>query len=357
VPQGKGLVVRKVMLGADKAKIEITGQITDLAGPSGNLAVSAGALNFDELLAFVSDFSSGAGMGSAQPPAGKPAPTASAATPPMNLAVTLKADRATLGALTIDNVSAKARLTPESLRLEPASFGLFGGKYEGTLALSLASTPEFQLKAAISGIDVAAATAFAGSPNTITGRMSGRIDMNGRGIDAPSVTKTARGTMRVDITDGVIKNLGVIQTVVVATSGRADAKSPAGGGSRDEPFTRLGGTLTVAGGSASTQDLKLESKDILLSAAGALRLDGSAINMRGQVQLSDELSKQAGRDLVRYTQQEGRVTLPATITGSAANPQVSIDVADMTKRAVTNRANEEAQKVLKKSFGGLFEKK
>src|SRR4029453_5776176 len=112
------------------------------------------------------------------------------------------------------------------------------------------------------------------------------------------------------------------------------------GGARDEPFTKLGATLTIAGGSASTDDLRFESKDLLLAAAGTVRPDGSAINLRGQAQLSDELSKQAGGDLVRSTQEEGRVTLPATITGSAAAPQVRIDVAGVAKRALTNRANE-----------------
>ena len=71
-----------------------------------------------------------------------------------------------------------------------------------------------------------------------------------------------------------------------------------------------------------------------------------------QLQLSDELSQQAGRDLVRYTQQGGRVTLPATITGSAADPHVRLDVASLAKRAITNRANEEAQKAVKKGLGG-----
>ena len=110
------------------------------------------------------------------------------------------------------------------------------------------------------------------------------------------------------------------------------------GGSRDEPFSHLGGTLNISGGFASTPDLRFESKDLLLAAGGAMRLDGSAINLQGQVQLSDELSQQAGRDLLRYTQDQGRVTLPATITGSASNPQVRIDVASMAKRAITNRA-------------------
>ena len=240
------------------------------------------------------------------------------------------------------------------MTLDPISFGVFGGRYDGSLLFTLGAVPDFKLDAALAGVDMAAATAFAGSPGTITGRLSGKLNLTGRGMEASSVMKAARGTARLDIVDGVIKNRGLVRSIVVATSGRADAAGA--GGARDEPFTKLGATLTVSGGSASTDDLRLESKDLLLAAAGTVRLDGSGINLTGQVQLSDQLSKQAGRDLVRYTQEGGRVTLPATITGSANAPQVRIDIASMAKRALTNRANDEAQKALKKGLGGLFGK-
>ncbi len=55
-------------------------------------------------------------------------------------------------------------------------------------------------------------------------------------------------------------------------------------------------------------------------------------------------------DLVRYTQTGGRVTLPASITGSSWNLRVRIDAGEVVKRAITNRANEE----VKKRLGGLF---
>lgn len=356
VPQGKGLRVRRISLGADYAAIDITGRITDLAGPSGELTVKAGALNFDELLAFVSDFAGGTGMSAGPAAAARAAPASSPASR-MNLAVSLEADKASMGALAIDTLSGRARVTSGAMTLEPVSFGLFGGRYEGSLALTLGVTPDFHLKAKLSGVDMAAATAFAGSPNQITGKLSGTIDLTGRGLDAPAILKSARGTARLDITDGTVKNLGLIQTVVVATSGRADAQSRLGSGSKDEPFTRLGGTLSIAGGSASSQDLKLEAKDLVLAAAGAVKLNGTAINLQGQLRLSEELSKQAGSDLVRYTQDQGRVTLPVTITGSADRPQVRLDIGSMAKRAITNRANEEAQKAIKKGLGGLFQKK
>jgi uncharacterized protein involved in outer membrane biogenesis len=360
VPEGHGLTLKKVALVADKATIDITGRITDLAGPTGEVAIKAGALNLDQLLAFASQFATGTGMsesvgpGAARArPAGPNAGTAGAV--PMNVAISLDADRATIGTLTLDKLAGKARITGDGLTLAPISFGVFHGRYDGSIVFTLGAVPGFTLNAALSGVDMAAATAFAGSPGTITGRISGKVSLAGRGTDPSLMAKAARGTARVDIVDGVIKNLGLIHSIVVATSGRADA-ADTGGGSRDEPFTKLESTLTIANGSATTQDLRLESKDVLLAAAGSLRLDGSAIDLQGQVQLSDALSKQAGRDLVRYTQEGGRVTLPAAITGSANAPHVRIDVASMAKRALTNRASEEAQKALKKGLSGLFKK-
>ncbi len=83
-----------------------------------------------------------------------------------------------------------------------------------------------------------------------------------------------------------------------------------------------------------------------------MRLDGSAIDLKGNVQLSDALSQQAGRDLFRYTQEQGRVTLPATITGSVQSPSVHIDVAAAAGRAIGNKAQDE----LKKALGRIIKK-
>jgi hypothetical protein len=48
--------------------------------------------------------------------------------------------------------------------------------------------------------------------------------------------------------------------------------------------------------------------------------------------------------------------VPLTITGSGNAPQVRVDISGMAKRAFTNRANEEVQKVLTKGLGDLFKK-
>lgn len=358
VPQGKGFTVRRMTLGTDDTTIDITGQITDLSGPVGELSIKAGALNFDELLAFVSDFAGGAGTavsGGASPPPTRPAGAAGGAPSAMNIAVSLEADSAAMGGLSLQKLSGRARITPEAMALDPIRFDLFGGSYDGALTLTLGETPAFRLNAALSGVDMAAVTRFAGSPDTITGRLTGKIELSGSGADGASVLRSAKGTARVDITNGTVKRLGLVRSVIVATSGRSGAiAQSASDVSSDEPFARLAATLAVANGSASTTDLRFESNDLLLAAVGVVRLDGTSINLVGNVQLSDTLSAQAGRDLVRYTQEQGRVTLPATITGSADNPEVRIDVASVARRAMTNRAKEEVQGAVKKGLGRLF---
>jgi uncharacterized protein involved in outer membrane biogenesis len=353
---GDSVVLQSVELAADDTSISATGRIANLSAPTGELTIKAGTLNVDRLLAFAGDFAGGSGGGASSSPATRSASrTGPAATPALNIAVTLDADRASMGGMTIDKLTGTAKLVGDAVRLDPVAFGLFGGRYEGTLAANLAGkVPTFRWNATLTGIDVAAATAFAGSPDVVSGRMSGKIDLTGSGADAATAIRTARGTARIDVVDGVVKKLGLVRGVVIATSGRQGATQQAmASGSTDEPFTRLGATLRVANGAASTDDLRFESKDLLLNAAGTIRADTTSVDLAGKVQLSDELSKQAGSDLARYTQDQGRVTLPATITGPAANLSVRIDVADMAKRAITNRATEEAEKRLK-GLGGLI---
>ena len=82
VPDGKGVTLQRVALIADNATIGVTGRITDLSGPVGNVAIKAGALNFDRLLAFANDFATGAGMRTSSPARSAPPPATNPATAP-----------------------------------------------------------------------------------------------------------------------------------------------------------------------------------------------------------------------------------------------------------------------------------
>lgn len=390
VPQGQGLLIRKMTFGAGATTIDIAGRISDVNGPVGDLTIKAGRLDFDQLLSFVNDFTAGvvppastAGASPAavtatnnpRPPAdSRPSPssasgTAASGTPSFpadaRMTVTLQADAATIGGLTLTGITGKATVADGGLAIEPASFGIFGGQYQGSLSLTSGRDGlRFTGRSALSNVDVSVATAFAGSPNTITGRLGGRLEFDGRGSTPAAVLRSTTAKGRVDITNGTVKNLGLIHSVVVATSMRAGAVGEAASSAsanRDEPFSTLGATLSLSGGTLTTDDLLFESKDVRLAAQGAVRLLESVIDLKGRAQLSDALSQQAGRDLVRYTQDQGRVTLPVTVTGTFDAPSVRVDAGDMAKRALRNAASEQAErakadaaKAVTRKLGGLF---
>jgi uncharacterized protein involved in outer membrane biogenesis len=264
----------------------------------------------------------------------------------MNIALTIEADRATIGELALDHVTGQAHITDEAITIDPARFNVFGGSYSGSLVLNLGNTPEFHVNTTLSKIDMAAVMTFAHHPGLVTGHMAGTLVLTGRGLSADAVIASSRGTAHASIANGTIKGLGLVKGVVLATSMRGGSMSQATSASGTEPFTSLDGTFTIAGGAATTTDLKFTSNDVLLTATGTVRLDGTAIELAGPIQLSDDLSKQAGRDLVKYTQKDGRVTLPAKVTGSADDLHVGIDTGDLAKRAITNAAGEQAKKLL-----------
>lgn len=355
VPHGTSAVtIRKIALVADQAEINGTGEITNVAGPVGTIDVKAGALDLDQLMVFATDFVEGADTGAAGGTPGSAAPPAASSTPSADLTITMAAERASMAGLSMDTIAGKAHLKGDTLTLDPVSFNLFGGKYDGALGATLGSEPTFTWKATLTNVDMAAVTAFAGSPGTLTGRLTAQVDLSGRGVDAATAMKTVRGTANVKVVDGVVKNLALVRSAVAATSLDPQAVVAAGKGPQDEPFSELGASLSIAGGAASTRDLHFLSRDIQLDAAGALKLDGSVVNLTGQIQMSQELSKQAASTVTRLTQQDGRITLPATVTGSNGRYSISIDTAGLAKRALRNEVEGQAQQAIKKGLGGLL---
>jgi len=339
---GTGLTVSKLAVTAGTMSVNVTGDISDLAGPTGKLAIRATGLDVPALAAFLDDFSSGAGLGGGS--------SSGKSKSAMNLTISLDADRAAFGDLSVTSLSGQARVTPEAITIDPVRFGLFSGTYDGTMRLTLGDTPAFRLKAKVAKVNVNEIMTFTGNPGVITGTASAALDVAGRGTTAEGVIASTTGTTRLDVTDGTVARLGLVRTVIVATSGRSGASSASGSGS--EKFSRLGATFNIANGVARTDDMRFESPDVLLAAVGTVRLDGRNVQLSGPLQLSDELSKQAGHDLVRYTAQDGRVTVPVTVDGPVDNLKVGVGLTDLARRAVTNKATEE----IKKGIGSVLKK-
>jgi uncharacterized protein involved in outer membrane biogenesis len=348
VPQGRGVQIRRVSLAAEDTSIQMTGQLTSLAPLEGRIEASTPAVNLDRLFAFLGDFARAA--------------TANSSSSGFDGRVTfgLSAGKATAGTLTLTDLKTTALLTPAGVTLDPASFGVFGGRYQGSINLALGDPPRFGWRATLTGIDMPSLMAFAGSPNTISGTLAGSIQLESGGREMDTALRGARGTARIDITNGSIAGLSLVRTVVLATSGRggyaasaASAVESSGQKAEAEKFSRLGATLALSGGAIQTNDFAMSSTDADLTGAGGIRIATMMTNLVGEVRLSEALSQKGGTDLYRYTQEGGRVTLPATVSGPIDNLSVRIDLAQAATRAVKNRAEEELKKAIDRNLQGL----
>jgi AsmA protein len=362
-PRRDSLLIRRVSLTADDTTIAMTGTLASLSPMRGGVDVSAQSLDIDRLAAFVRDF--------VATPLSTPAPEAggaaagTAAAPPASpigqLTLALKAGRVTAGGLTLSGFSATGIVSPDAIAFEPLTFGVFGGRYEGAMRLGLGAVPQVDWSGAVTAVDTARLMAFAGSPDTITGSLNGDVRLRGQAAQIEQALRSATGRARVDITGGSIAGLQLVRTLVTATSGRggiAASVSSAAAASRDqtgaERFSRLGATLRLEGGVIATDDIAMRSPDVDLTASGTLRVTDLSADLSGRAQLSEALSKQAGVDLVRYTQENGRVTLPVTVSGPLADLTVRVNLGDAAARAIRNKATEELNKAIQRGLGGLL---
>jgi uncharacterized protein involved in outer membrane biogenesis len=91
---------------------------------------------------------------------------------------------------------------------------LFGGRYDGTLEVEAGDTLTIMLTGRVRDLDVARLAAFGRIENLITGRLTGSGRFNGRGRDMSAVLAAAHGTGSAVITDGTIRGLDLVRTVV-----------------------------------------------------------------------------------------------------------------------------------------------
>ncbi|MEO7272481.1 MAG: AsmA-like C-terminal region-containing protein, partial [Vicinamibacterales bacterium] len=179
---------------------------------------------------------------------------------------------------------------------------------------------------------------------SLTGSLSGTVTITTRGASADDMLAAARGTGRVTIADGVIPGLEMVRTVVLAF-GKPSGAAPGGSGSA---FKQITAVFSLANRTLHSDNLSFNSRDFDMAGASTIRLPEGGIEMRTSVRLSPELTAQAGTDLRRFTQEEGRIVVPAVISGTIAAPSVMVDVKAVATRAVQNE--------VKRQVRGLFDR-
>lgn len=333
---GDRLDISRLSARARATRIEASGALTSVTRMEGAFDVKADPLDLAEMIA----------LGSAI----APSDAHQDGSRPMHLSLTVAAPRVQFGDYGFRDLSTKADVRPGRVALDDLVLRIFGGSFHGRLGVDTSSpTPSLRLNGQLAGLDVTQVLKGSGSPGGITGRLGGSLALQGAGADAATLLRTARGTITAVVGDGTLPHLDMVRRVVLAFGKPSGAPAEGAG----TAFQTLGGTFALAGAGLTSDSLALKSRDADMQGHGSLRLDTGAVDVRADVVLSPELTAQSGTDLRRYAQENGRVIVPAVVTGTLEAPSVSIDVAAATRRALGNELQRRATDFL----GGLFKKK
>lgn len=341
--RGDRLDVTRLTAHSARTQFDAAGAIT--SGGEGHFTVTASQLDFDELLALTSGLSSPVGPGRATDPA---QPEGS-----MRLTLDITAPTGRLADYEFSNIAAKLESKPPRLSVSPLSLGAFGGRFEGALEVATSTSPPgIELHGKIANIDVAQLAARAGRPGSISGRLAGTLTMTAAGADAATMVRSAHGAVAADVSNGVIPGLEMVRTIVLAF-GKPSGAPPPGSGSA---FSRIAGHFTVQNGLLRSNNVTFASRDFDMGGKASLAVQSGAIDAQMDVVLSKELTAQAGTDLRRYAASDGRVIVPAHISGTLSHPTISLDLAAAMRRALDNelkrRAKSWLDELLRRKKGG-----
>jgi uncharacterized protein involved in outer membrane biogenesis len=329
---GATLTLQRFTAESGATSLAVTGVVVLSPRIDATLEATAPRLDVDELLALADAFtppSTGvAGAGEEGP----------------RIVAAISAEQATAGALRVEGFNTELTLDGDAVALNRLRFGLFDGRYEGSVTLRLRTPLSATIESRIADLDVAQLAAFGGVPDTITGRLTGEGRFTGSGGDVAELLHAARGRSTAAIVNGSIRRLQLVRTVVLFFGRPA----PDAGEGTDR-FDRLDVTFALADRLARAEAMALKSPDADIVGTGSLNLATDALDGRVDLVLSEALSAQAGTDLYRYTREGNRVVLPAVVGGTLSGPRLTIDAQAALKRGLRN----EVERRMKDLLGGF----
>ena len=319
---GNHLTLSRFTADSGSTSLQVEGEADLEPRVDAKLQAKANKIDVDELLALAAAFTPerrAARRGSASP------------SQPIKVVAQLKADTATAAGVQVTQFTTNITLDGDRIALSPLTFGLFSGSYEGSLHGRLGDSMSVTLKSRLKGLDVAQLAAFGGSPDSITGTLSGEGTFSAQGADMAAVLASANGKGSASIVDGTIKRLNLVRTVVLFFGRPAPETQEA-----TDHFERIDTTFSLARQVFRADTFSMHSRDADLNGTVTLSLETQALDGTIDMLLSEELSAQAGTDLARFTREESKVVLPARLGGTLQQPRITINATAAIRRGIQN---------------------
>jgi AsmA protein len=249
--------------------------------------------------------------------------------------VKLAVERGRASGIDYRDLRTDVTLDKGKLQARTLEVGAFGGRFSGAGSeLPLPGTAEaFLARGEVEGLDIAAVIAhFAGDREIFTGKLSGKLDLNGVSVEPKDVLATLTGLLSGKVTDAQFMPASLLEPVAQAieTAARGTplsatlkaASDRASNLLRDRHLKDLAGALKFADGAmAITTPLKAQTPSGPLSLAGRITLEGQA-DLNAELALSPEVASALVGGKARF---DGPVPVKLRIDGPIKKPRIRPD--------------------------------
>jgi uncharacterized protein involved in outer membrane biogenesis len=244
-------------------------------------------------------------------------------------------------------LAVKGTLRDRVATVERLHLGAFGGTYDGSGRFDLtdAARPTFDTRSTIR--DMALAELLAMQAPSAAGLIGGRLETNltlaGAGAAWPAIERSLHGQGRVDVRDGVLKDVNLAEGVLGGVAGLPGLvmlvppdvrrKYPDLFGTGDTRFEKLGADVRIGAGRIDTQNLVVAARDFSVTGHGWVgfdrRVDFVATLAASKRLTSDIVSKT--REARYVTDPQGRLAVPFRLAGTLPKVRPAPDLEFVTK--------------------------
>lgn len=235
----------------------------------------------------------------------------------------IKIDAITLPGLQLDNVETLLSADKDHIALSNFKAGLYGGKTEGGISMANTEPPSYHLQQNAQGVQVRRLLQDLLTVNSISGTGDAVIDLTARGQDRTSLTKTLKGTLTLNVSNGAWLGIDIDNIMQSGTISRRGHN----GEIPRTPFRRFSLTSTIDQGISRHFNTEVTSDSLLIVSNGFTDL--------GKQELSEEM-------LIRNARNPKAKPIPLKINGPINNPSITIDYSRLTNGLSTPAEKQKA---------------
>ena len=189
----------------------------------------------------------------------------------------LTAGQVAVGALRVSGAALHLALTGGAADAQIGRMGVYGGGGSGRVLLSQgAGGARIAVAATLSGVQIKPLLQAVMKSDRVEGAGQMSVNVTGAGGSQAQIMRSLSGRASVLVSNGALLgvNLGAVSTQIQSSLGGGAV----GSGART-PFSSAGADFGIAGGVASTQNLKVAASPISLGGVGRIDIGGQSLDM------------------------------------------------------------------------------